>query len=163
LIGYSESLNYDAKGHFGGKVKSTSLSYSFTDNNVLSSFSQSVSWERIVGQSQVAPETAPKTPVIIDGSGNATGGDPITIPSLYGQMTLRYDLNFPRTETIKFVMNSEVQSIVLVSPDEPPNQIKLSMHGADLGLPIDPSNSMPIGDPGRSAFFPTDRGLQAVQ
>jgi hypothetical protein len=37
------------------------------------------------------------------------------------------------------------------------------MHGADLGLPIDSGNAMPIGDPGRSAFFPTDRGLQAVQ
>jgi hypothetical protein len=43
------------------------------------------------------------------------------------------------------------------------------MHGADLGLPIDPGDTTnpdgiaPIGDPARSAFFPTDRGLQAVQ
>ena len=163
LIGYSESLNYDADGKFGGKVKSTNISISVNDKGQLSSWSESISWERLVGAAQEAPLTAPKTPIVTNTAGNTTGGGPITIPSLYGQMILQYDLNFPRTETITFVMNSDLQPIVLLPPDEPANQIKLSMHGADVGLPIDPGNVMPIGDPGRSAFFPTDRGMQAVQ
>jgi hypothetical protein len=76
---------------------------------------------------------------------------------------LRYNLSFGRTETITFVMTSDIQPIVLLPPDESINQIQLSMHGADLGLPIDTDGTMPIGDPGRSMFFPTDRGLLAMQ
>jgi hypothetical protein len=162
VIGVSESLNYDAQGGWGGVVKSRSISISHTDTGV-SSYSQSISWERMVGSPQQAPATTPKTPITVDGEGNTSGGDTVTIPSLYGQMILQYDLNFPRIETIKFVMNSQVQPIVLLPPDEPANQIKLSMHGADLGLPIDPGAGLPIGDPMRSAFFPTDRGMLAVQ
>jgi hypothetical protein len=40
------------------------------------------------------------------------------------------------------------------------------MHGSDVGLPLDNGSTAPtapISDPGRSAFFPTDRGLQAIQ
>jgi hypothetical protein len=163
LVGFSESLNYDADGKYGGNVKSNSISVSVNDRGQLNSWSESISWERVVGMAQAAPATAPKTPIVTNTAGNTTGGGPITIPSLYGQMILQYDLKFPRTETISFVMNSDLQPIVLLPPDEPANQIQLSMHGADLGLPIDPGGSIPIGDPGRSAFFPTDRGLQAVQ
>lgn len=164
VIGFSESVNYDEQGGMGAqgsKVTNHSLSFSFTDtpyaSHVVSSFSESISWAKTIGVAQTAPSTAPPT---TDGDG---GGGPITIPSLFGQMLLQYDLSFPRTETIKFVMNSEVQAVVLLPLDEPVNQIKLSMHGSDLGLPIDPGGALPIGNPGRSAFFPTDRGQLAMQ
>jgi hypothetical protein len=61
-------------------------------------------------------------------------------------------------------MNSDIQPIVLLPPDESTNQIQLSMSGSDVGLPLDDNGTVPpIGDPGRSAFFPTDRGLLAIQ
>jgi hypothetical protein len=156
VIGFSESLNYDANGGFGGAVTSTSSSISMGDKGA-NSVSYSVSWQRVVGQAQEAPST---TQTVIDDGGNES---PVTTPSLFGRMILQYDLKFPRTEILHFTMTSQVQPIVLLPPDEPVNQIKLSMHGSDIGLPIDPGDAMPIGDPGRSAFFPTDRGLQAVQ
>ena len=116
-----------------------------------------------VGEPQTAPPTAPPTQVIII-DGSTTGGGPITIPSLFGQLTLQYDLSFGRTETITFIMNSDVQPIVMLSPDDTSNQITLSMNGSDLGLLLDAGQTTaPIGDPGLSAFFPTDRGQQALQ
>lgn len=156
VISFSESLNYDAEGSYGGAVTSRSISVSHGEKGV-TSFSESVSWSRLGGAQGTAPST---TPVIIDSDGNET---PVTVPALFGQMILKYELSFPRTEILHFTMNSQVQPIVLLPPDEPVNQIKISMHGSDVGLPIDPGNAMPIGDPGRSAFFPTDRGLLAVQ
>ena len=61
-------------------------------------------------------------------------------------------------------MNSDVQPIVLLSPNNISNQITLSMNGSDLGLLLDAGQTTaPIGDPGLSAFFPTDRGQQALQ
>jgi hypothetical protein len=77
---------------------------------------------------------------------------------------MQYDLSRPHTETMNFVMTSDIQAIVLLPPDESVNQIQLSMHGSDVGLPLDNGGTeMPIGDPGRSSFFPTDRGQLAVQ
>jgi len=156
VVGFSESLNYDSEGSYGGAITSHSISVSQGEKGP-TSFSESVSWSRLGGAQGTAPST---TPVIIDVDGNET---PVTTPALFGQMILKYELSFPRTEILHFTMNSQVQPIVLLPPDEPVNQIKISMHGSDIGLPIDPGNAMPIGDPGRSAFFPTDRGLLAVQ
>lgn len=162
VIGLSESLNYDEEGRWGGTIASASANISSTGDKI-TSVSRSISWKRVEGGPQTAPDTTPKSPIVTDTAGNTTGGEPVTIPSLFGQMILRYDLNFPRIETIAFVMNSQIQPIVLLPADEPANQIKLSMQGVDVGLPIDPSDAMPIGDAARSAFFPTDRGMQAVQ
>jgi hypothetical protein len=111
------------------------------------------------GLRQTAPST---TPTIPDGS-TSGGGNPVTIPSLFGQMILRYNLSRPHVEMLRFVMNSDVQPIVLLPPDDAINRINLSMSGADVGLPIDPGGAMPIGDPSRSSFFSTDRGLLAIQ
>lgn len=158
----SESAQYDEEGKLGGKLVSLSGTMVIGDPNTgtAASASRNESWIRLVAEPQTATTTAPPTPINPDG----TGGGPITIPSLFGQLLLRYDLSFGRTEIINFVMNSDIQPIVLLPPDESVNQIKLSMHGQDVGLPLDANGTVaPIGDPSRSAFFPTDRGLLAIQ
>lgn len=162
----NESAQYDEEGKIGGKVVSQSSQSVLSDptTGTAASSSIDISWVRMVGEPQVAPSTtSPPTTIIINPDGSTSGGGPITIPSLFGQLLLRYNLSFPRTETINFVMTSDIQPIVLLPPDESINQIQLSMHGADIGLPLDPGGLAPIGDPSRSAFFPTDRGLLAMQ
>lgn len=157
-LSVSESASYNELGGLGGSVVSTSVS-----GNPGVSLSVSISWVTNYGTWQTAPETAPSSPIVINPDGSTSGGEPITVPSLFGQLLLRYNLSFPRSEKMHFVMNSDIQPIVLLPPDESVNQIKLAMHGSDLGLPLDPGGVAPIGDPGRSAFFPTDRGLLAMQ
>jgi hypothetical protein len=133
-------------------------------HGIAASASYAASYTRTVGEEQIAPPTAPPqtTTIIIDGVPTETTS-PITIPSLFGQLTLRYNLSRPHTETINFTMISDIQAIVLLSPDEAVNQINLSLHGQDVGLPLDPGGAMPIGDPSRNCFFPTERGLLAMQ
>lgn len=159
----TESSTYDAEGKRGGKLVSSSGTMVIGDPGTGTAASASInqSWVRLVAQPQTAPPTtSPPQTVIIN---NVPQSQPITIPSLFGQLGLRYSLSFGRTEVINFIMNSDVQPIVLLPPDESANQIKLSMHGQDVGLPLDPGGASPIGDPGRSAFFPTNRGLLAIQ
>jgi hypothetical protein len=156
------NIQYDDEGKMGGKIVNESGSLVLGDpaTGTPASSSLNISWTRTVGEPQVAPPTAPPAPVTSGG----TGEQPITIPSLFGQLTMQYDLSLPHTETINFVMTSDIQAIVLLPPDEAVNQIQLSMHGSDVGLPLDNGGTtMPIGDPGRSIFFSTDRGLLAVQ
>jgi hypothetical protein len=162
----NESATYDAEGNMGGNVVSDTGTLVIGDpaTGTAASASRNISWTRLVAQPQVAPVTTPVTPVTVLPSGDTTGGNPVEIPSLFGQLWLQYDLSFGHTETIHFIMNSDIQPVVLLSPDESVNQITLSMNGSDLGLPLDNSGTVaPIGDPGRSAFFPTDRGLLAIQ
>jgi hypothetical protein len=161
--GDAMSLNVTAQyNEFGGlggtEVTNHTYSVQFGDpqTGTAAALSESISWTGYVGAEQKSPPTT----IIVDADGNPTG--PVTIPSLFGQLALRYNLEFGRTEIINFVMNSDIQPIVLLPPDESVNQINLSMHGSDIGLPLD-GGSAPIGDPGRSAFFPTDRGMLAVQ
>jgi hypothetical protein len=165
VMSVNESIQYDDEGQLGGNIVSQSASVTIGDEQTgtAAAASYNYSYTRTVGEPQTAPPTAPPTPVIIVG-GSQQGGGPITIPSLFGQLTLQYDLSFGRTETITFTMNADVQPIVLLSPDDTSNQITLSMNGSDLGLLLDNGQTTaPIGDPGLSAFFPTDRGQQALQ
>jgi hypothetical protein len=169
VMSVNENVQYDEEGKLGGKIVSSSTSMTIGDpaTGTAAAASFNYSYTRTVGEPQVAPPTAPPTPVTIvvlpGGGTQEQGGGPITIPSLFGSLSLSYDLSFGRTETITFTMDSDIQPIVLLSPDDTSNQITLSMHGSDLGLPIEMDGSMPIGDPGRSAFFPTDRGQLALQ
>jgi hypothetical protein len=165
VMSVNESIQYDDEGQLGGFIVSSSFSITIGDEQTgtAASASYNYSYTRTVGEPQVAPPTAPPTQIIIINGQPAGGGGPITIPSLFGSLTLNYDLSFGRTETITFTMDSDIQPIVLLSPDDTSNQITLSMNGSDLGLPIEMDGSMPIGDPGRSAFFPTDRGQLALQ
>jgi hypothetical protein len=158
----NENAQYDEEGKMGGKIVSSSVGGTYGDpgTGTAASAFYNYSYVRLVGELQVAPPTAPPAPATT----TSPGGGPITIPSLFGQLSLQYDLSFNRIETIHFVMNSDIQPIVLLPPDESINQIKLSMHGADVGLPLDNNGTAaPIGDPSRSEFFPTDRGLLAIQ
>jgi hypothetical protein len=77
---------------------------------------------------------------------------------LWGKLSLRYDMSRKRGETITFTMDSNLQSIVTAPADEPANPIVLSMNGTDVGLNL--QGIVPIGDPARSSFFPTDRGIK---
>jgi hypothetical protein len=164
---YQESANYDEQGKMGTQIVPGTETRSFTIGDPLhgiaASASYAASYTRTVGDVQIAPPTAPPTPIIILTGGGTQGGGPITIPSLFGQLTLRYNLSRPHTETINFTMTSDIQPIVLLAPDEAFNQINLSLNGQDLGLPLDPGGAMPIGDPSRNCFFPTERGLLAMQ
>jgi hypothetical protein len=77
-------------------------------------------------------------------------------------LTLQYGMSRGRTEIATFTMNSALQDIVTTPVDEAAAPIVLTMNGVDVGLPL-PSGEIPLTDPGRSAFFPTDRGIQALQ
>jgi hypothetical protein len=81
---------------------------------------------------------------------------------LIAKLTLRYDMSRGRTETIAFTMNSALQNIVTTPVDEVAAPIVLTMSGVDVGLPL-ASGEIPLTDTGRSSFFPTDRGIQALQ
>jgi hypothetical protein len=165
VMSVNESIQYDDEGKVGGTIVAQSGSITIGDVNTgtAAAASYNYSYTRTVGEPQVAPPTAPPAPIIIINGTPQGGGGAITVPSLFGSLWLSYDLSFGRTETITFTMDSDIQPIVLLSPDDTSNQITLSMHGSDLGLPIEMDGSMPIGDPGRSAFFPTDRGQLALQ
>src|SRR5262249_32319115 len=132
----NENLSYNMNGGYGGTVVSETITAVISDpsTGTPASASHSISWATQTGAPQEPPTTAPQETVTHpDGS---TTTQPITIPSLFGQLALRYNLSFKRTEIFNFIMDSDVQPIVLLPPDEPINQIKLSMHGQDLGLPI---------------------------
>jgi hypothetical protein len=159
----NESGQYDEEGKMGGKIVSYNSGGTYGDpaTGTAASAFYNVSYTRLKGQYQTAPATAPPAPS--SGDGTQDGG-PITVPGLFGQLSFRYNLSFDRTETFNFVMTSDIQPIVLLPPDDSINQITLSMSGSDVGLPLDDDGTTaPIGDPSRSAFFPTDRGLLAMQ
>lgn len=162
--GDAMSLNVQAQYNDFGQLQTQTIKnhqwhvqYGDPATGTAGALSESISWVAYYGDVQKAPST---TPIIIDEDGNPST---VTVPSLFGQLSLRYNLEFGRTEIINFIMNSDIQPIVLLPPDEAVNQIRLSMHGSDIGLPLDEGGAAPIGDPGRSAFFPTDRGLLAIQ
>lgn len=86
----------------------------------------------------------------------ASGGN-----NVQGNMALQYEMQRGRTETLKFVVESELQSIITVPQDEPFNPIKISMQGTDVTLSV-AGTPPPLGYSGRSTFLPTDRGLQSM-
>ena len=99
----NENTQYDEEGKLGGKIvaSSTTMVIGNPATGTAASASFNYSYTRVVGEPQTAPPTAPPTQVmIVDGS--TTGGGPITIPSLFGQLTLQYNLSFGRTENCYF-------------------------------------------------------------
>jgi hypothetical protein len=130
-----------------------------------------------ISRTYAMPGNLLEGPMVTSDTGTRVLGDPDTgtaasvsesvsyiIPMLYalqGNLTLGYGMNGKRTETIAFTMNSALQSIVTTPVDEAINPIALSMTGSDVG--VDLQGTIPIGDPSRSVFFTTDRGIQALQ
>ena len=85
----------------------------------------------------------------------------LMIYDLAASLSLQWDMSRGRTENIAFVMNSNLQNVMTNPVDEPPIPIQLSMQGSDVGLNL--NGDVPIGSASRSMFFPTDRGIQALQ
>lgn len=77
------------------------------------------------------------------------------------KFTVRYDAARRRSETLSFTMAADVQSI---STDPEANEAEEVNLTTDLvDQPIDPDGALPIGDPARNLYFPTDRGQVSVQ
>lgn len=82
-------------------------------------------------------------------------------PNVQANLSVRYEMQRGRTEILKFVMVSELQSIITTPDDAPFNPIKISMQGSDVNLAL-AGQPPPLGYSGRSTFIPTDRGLQSM-
>jgi hypothetical protein len=130
-----------------------------------------------INQTIAMPGNLLESSLVISDTGTRVIGDPDTgtaasasetvtylQPMLYalkGNLSLAYNVNGKRAEIISFTMNSALQSIVTTPDDEAANPIALSMQGSDVGVIL--QGAVPIGDAGRNMFFPTDRGVQALQ
>jgi hypothetical protein len=86
---------------------------------------------------------------------------PSGAPNVQADMTVRYEMARGRTETLKLILVSGIQSIITTPDDAPFNPIKISMQGSDVNLPL-AGQPPPLGYSGRSTFFPTDRGIQSM-
>jgi hypothetical protein len=82
-------------------------------------------------------------------------------PNVQTNMSVRYEMQRGRTEILKFIMVSELQSIITTPDDAPFNPIKISMQGSDVNLAL-AGQPPPLGYSGRSTFIPTDRGMQSM-
>jgi hypothetical protein len=142
------------KTHRNGDQMSVSISrtYAMPGNLLESSYITSDTGTRVIGD--------PDTGTAASASESVSYIQPMLF-ALKGSLTLAYGLNGKRTETVTFTMNSALQSIVTTPADEAANPIALSMQGSDVGVSL--QGVVPIGDPGRNVFFPTDRGIQALQ
>lgn len=89
-------------------------------------------------------------------------------------LVLRYDAGRTRTENVRLTLDADLQPILTApSTANPAAKETITLTGADVGLPIQSNNfitgapltteSPPIVDPSRSAYFPTDRGLISIQ
>jgi hypothetical protein len=81
-------------------------------------------------------------------------------------LSLGYSADRRRSERVRFTLNSNVQPIITL-PSEEESPI-ITINGADVGESIpdigfSPASSIPIGDPLRRSYFPTDRGLQSLE
>lgn len=80
-----------------------------------------------------------------------------------------YALNFvvswtaarPRTETVEFVIDANVQPLLTDPADTEVATIDLS--SALVAEAVDPGDQLPIGDLRRNSYFNTDRGAQSIE
>lgn len=77
------------------------------------------------------------------------------------KFTVRYEAARKRSEVLTFTMAAAVQSIVTEAGESEEEEITLTSDRVDQ--PIDAGGALPIGDPGRNAYFPTDRGQLSLQ
>jgi hypothetical protein len=141
--------------HSDGDLLSYNLSISgYLDGAPINVNGASVSGDPATGQAGEGFYNAQYAGIrYVTGSG---GGN-----NVQGNMTLQYEMQRGRTETLKFVVTSLLQQIITVSEDEPFNPIKISLQGSDVNLEL-AGQPPPLGYSGRSTFFPTDRGLQSM-
>lgn len=88
---------------------------------------------------------------------NDTGAEDIAMTSVKPSMIVRYKAERERTETINFTLRCDLQAVVTDAPV--PKQLALSSNDVSE----DYGEGILIGDVRRNAFFPTDRGREAVE
>jgi hypothetical protein len=99
--------------------------------------------------------------------------DPINIPAkvevshffvplwqINTTLSIRYDAERARDETISFTLNANVQPLVTLPGEEEAMEMKLS--SVDVGLEI-PGYGRPLASLGASNYLPSTRGQQSVQ
>jgi hypothetical protein len=165
-IGGGGSVTEDAPQNVSIQIKNFEKTHEDGD---LLSYNLSISGYlsgTIVSQNGSSVSGDPETGQAGEGFYNATYAGIKDVPSsggnnVQGNMDLAYEMQRGRTETLKFVVASQLQSIITVPDDEPFNPIKISMQGTDVSLAL-AGGPPPIGYSGRSTFLPTDRGLQSM-
>jgi len=76
-------------------------------------------------------------------------------------LQVHYAASRNRTETASFVVSADVQSILTDPLTAEEETIALSSAFVDQG--VDADGALPIGDPARNSYFPTDRGQDSLQ
>lgn len=76
---------------------------------------------------------------------------------------VNYDVSIDRTEDISFSVYADVQSVVNDYDDAQSETITLSSGSIGATVGVGSAEELPIGDVSRDAFFPTARGLLAIQ
>lgn len=73
-------------------------------------------------------------------------------------LSMQYDAARNRVETVNLTMAADLQPIVTLAE----NAVEtITLSSADVGIEIDAT--VPLGDPKRSAYLSTDRGLQSLE
>jgi hypothetical protein len=76
-------------------------------------------------------------------------------------LSVHYDANRKRSETISFSVHADIQSI-LTDPFTAENEsINLSSNFVDQN--VEPDGTMPLVDARRNLYFPTDRGQESIK
>lgn len=76
---------------------------------------------------------------------------------------VNYAANIDRTEDIRFTVYADVQDMVNGTEDEQAETIALSSGALGAVTGVGSDAEIPIGDPARDQFWPTARGLQAIE
>jgi hypothetical protein len=84
-----------------------------------------------------------------------------SLSPIFVNFLARYVADRHRSETVFFTLAADVQSL-LVDPNGSDSEV-VTLSSAFLEQPIDEDGGLPIVDVRRNAFFPTDRGQQALQ
>lgn len=77
------------------------------------------------------------------------------------KFTVRYEASRRRSEVLTFTMAADVQSITTDAGAS--EEVSIDLTSALVDQPIDADGALPIGDPRRNLYFPTDRGQLSVQ
>lgn len=81
----------------------------------------------------------------------------------YVQSFVNFAASIDRTEDIRFTVYADVQDMVNGTEDEQSETISLSSGALGALVGVGSGAEIPIGDPARDQFWPTVRGLQAIE
>jgi hypothetical protein len=97
-----------------------------------------------------------------DGPADRGGPSVVGFPKWFmvGTVSIQYDADRERIETLEFTIAADVQPLVSARED---TNITVEMTSAEVDQPIDAGGAMPIGDPRRSSYFLQDRGKRSLE